>query len=477
MRLQGGVMASSEEMVQILLEGRSYTASKSKLIEKSDYFRALYSSGMRESGAGSLQLQGLSPQGLELVLRFIDTSQTSFEKESLQELVETASFLQVTCVLDLLLAQVRLENCAQLCQLSEVYGIHRLQAAAASFMADHYHEMLRRPEFGLFPDSFRAQIWETRMKGSATLLAVGDFVDNALKFAQEDNPWSMLRYDEVAQSWQPFANNLPPAMMNVRGYGSVVLDNYLFIVGGYRMTSQEIAAAHCYNPCTNEWSQIAPMNQKRANFKLLTLNGKLYAVGGQSLSNVECYSPEHDWWTFIAALPTALAEFSACACQGKIYVVGGYTTRERNLNVLRYCPARDAWTVLEPCSFHIRKQQMLSFEDTIYLVGGSIHELRPNRKPPQSEDMLTVQSYNTVTQEWLCLKESVSKSGLNLTCTLHNDGIYIMSRDITFSTSLKHRVFLKYNIFTGGWESFRQVPLVGQNMIVCSLYLPNALQV
>lgn len=65
----------------------------------------------------------------------------------------------------------------------------------------------------------------------------------------------------------------------------------------------------------------------RSNFKLLAVNGKLYAIGGQSLSNVECYSPEHDWWNFVASMPNPLAEFSACECKGKIYVVGGYTTR------------------------------------------------------------------------------------------------------------------------------------------------------
>lgn len=69
----------------------------------------------------------------------------------------------------------------------------------------------------------------------------------------------------------------------------------------------------------------------RSNFKLLAVNGKLYAIGGQSLSNVECYNPENDWWNFVASMPNPLAEFSACECKGKIYVIGGYTTRGRKL--------------------------------------------------------------------------------------------------------------------------------------------------
>uniref|UniRef100_UPI00398F2F99 kelch-like protein 42 n=1 Tax=Pristiophorus japonicus TaxID=55135 RepID=UPI00398F2F99 len=462
---------SSEEIIAIVIEDKTYNVSKSKLIEKSDYFRALYNSGMKESEEDSVQLQGLSVRGLELVIEFIITSKVHFDNETLEDLVETASFLQVTSILNLLLSEVKVDNCVELYKLSEIYGISDLMNASLKFMVCHYHPMLRRQEFRHLPSTLRQQIKEMRLKGTATLMAVGDFVNAAFDLV----PWSMLRNDEVAQKWLPLANNFPPDILNVRGYGSIVLNNYLFIVGGYRMTSQEIAAAHCYNPCKNEWNQIAPMNQKRSNFKLLAVSGKLYAVGGQSLCNVECYNPEIDWWSFVASMPDPLVEFSACECKGMIYVMGGYTTRDRNMNILRYCPTSDAWTVLESCEVHIRKQQMVSLEDTIYLVGGCIHEKDGSRKGSHSEGVLTIQSYNVTTREWLYLQEITLKSGLNLTCTLHNDGIYIISKDITLSTSLEHRVFLKYNVFSDMWEIFHRFPTYGQNILLCSLYYPNVI--
>ncbi|XP_071776718.1 kelch-like protein 42 [Centroberyx gerrardi] len=467
---------SSDQIIAIIMDDKTYEVNKKKLIEKSDYFRALYSSGMRESTEDSVQLQGLSVPGLELVLEFINTSKVQVVNETLEDLIETASFLQVTSILKLLTSEIRQENCVELYSLSEVYGTHDLRHACLKYMTCYYHPMLRRQEFGSLASAVRDQVREMRMKGTATLVAIGDFTCLSLDVPDQDEPWSMLRYGEMEQRWKPLANNLPQDMINVRGYGSAVLDNYLFIVGGYRMTSQEISAAHCYNPCRNEWNQVAPLNQKRSNFKLLAVQGKLYAVGGQCLGTVECYSPEQDWWTCVSSMPDPLAEFSACECQGMIYVMGGYTARDRNTSVLRYCPTSDTWTVFRSCSAHVRKQQMLSVEDTIYLVGGYTHELEPGRRrASQTEDMLTVQSYNVATGEWLQLKENTSKSGLNLTCTLHNDGIYIMSRDVSLPTSLEHRVFLKYNIFSDAWEAFRRFPALGQNMLLCSLYLPNVL--
>ncbi|KAM9247136.1 kelch-like protein 42 [Leptosomus discolor] len=494
----GAGAGAGEEVVQIRLGDKCYPVCKRKLIEQSDYFRALYRSGMREAGQGQeeqLLRGGLSALGLELVLDFINTSCLArLEQEEggdeepplLEELVEAASYLQVTPLLRLLLSQVRLGNCFELHRLAQVYGLQDLHDACLDFMASHYHQVLRRPDARphlLLPHALQQHLKERRMRGTATLVAIGDFMGPSCLGpppccqAQVEAPWSMLRYDEEAQRWLPLANNLPTDLVNVRGYGSAMLDNYLFIVGGYRITSQEISAAHCYNPCLNEWSQLASMNQKRSNFKLLAVSGKLYAIGGQSLSNVECYNPENDWWSFVASMPNPLAEFSACECKGKIYVIGGYTTRDRNMNILQYCPTSDSWTNFELCDVHVRKQQMLSVEETIYLVGGCIHELGPNQKSSQSEDMLTVQSYNIATKEWLYLKENTSKSGLNLTCTLHNDGVYILSRDITLSTSLEHRVFLKYNIFTDSWESLRRFPAFGQNMLICSMYLPDVQEV
>ncbi|XP_053243493.1 kelch-like protein 42 [Podarcis raffonei] len=478
---EGGEAEEEEAaVVQIRLGERCFPVGKRQLREQSDYFGALFRSGMREAAAEVQELRGgLRARGLELVLDFIGTSRLAgLEREgegeaaALEALVEAACYLQVTPLLRRLPAQVALPNCLQLHHLAQVYGLPELQAACVAFMAARFHQVLRRPEARrLLPGALRQQLRERRAGGAAALLALGPF---AGAWPQEGGaPGSMRRYDEAAGRWLPLPGRPPPELANVRGYGAAVLDNYLFLVGGHRLGSQEISAAHCYNPCLNEWSPVASMNQKRSNFKLLAVSGKLYAIGGQFLSNVECYSPEHDWWNFAASLPTPLAEFSACECQGKIYVMGGYTTRDRNLNILQYCPSSDNWTTFESCDIHIRKQQMLSVEETIYIVGGCIHELGSKKKSSQNEDMLTVQSYNTATREWLYLKENTSKSGLNLTCTLHNDGIYILTRDVSLSTSLEHRVFLKYNIFSDSWESVRHFPTFGQNMLVCSMYLSN----
>ncbi|KAM4747193.1 kelch-like protein 42 [Rhinophrynus dorsalis] len=487
---------SSLHTVQILLGSRCYNVPREKLVAQSGFFQALYRSGMRESYGEAVTLHGLSPEGLEGVLRHItggplhesgsqeesdcghqiitmepneETEYFTSQDESacglqamsrgpLQALVEAASYLQVQGLLSLLQSSLSLDTCLDLLDVSQVHGQWDLASAALNYMATHYHSMLQRTDFQQSPEHLKERVLQERLRGIPALLVLSQ---------QGPDSWLLLRYLEGGGGWQVMTGEVPQSMLRVQGYGAATLHNYLFVAGGSRENGQEISAVHSYNPSTGCWTQEPSMNQKRCNFRLLAVSGALYAVGGQSLRNVECYLPAQDAWTPVAPLPEILVEFSACESHGKIYVVGGYTPRGRNLRVLRYCPSADEWSVFDVCKQHVRKQQMVSLEETLFLVGGYVRDVQTG----ESEDSLSVRSYNTKTRSWNCLKVNTSKSGLSVSCTLHNDGIYILSRDMSLSTGGRHRVFLKYCVFSGGLEYVRGPPTEGNNMQLCSMYL------
>lgn len=257
-----------EEVVEVRLGDRRFPpVRKKRLIEQSDYFRALYRSGMREaaggdSGVAVQQLSGgLSEAGLARVLQFIETARLAQEEPpdagALAELVEAASFLQVTPLLSLLRSRVRLPNCLELHQLAQIYGLPEVRDACLDFMTGRLHQLLARPEARLpflLPDALAHQLRQRRHRGRPALLLLGSFPDRP----------SLLYYEEEKQRWKPLPPAEPPAdLLQVRGFGWAALDNYLFVAGGYRPSSQEIAAAHSYNPWLNEWRQLASMNQKR----------------------------------------------------------------------------------------------------------------------------------------------------------------------------------------------------------------------
>ena len=63
-----------------------------------------------------------------------------------------------------------------------------------------------------------------------------------------------------------------------------------------------------FDPQTNTWAAVAPMNVRRYYFSLISARGKLYAVGGKEssstvLGTVEMYDPQQDRWDFVAPMP------------------------------------------------------------------------------------------------------------------------------------------------------------------------------
>lgn len=71
------------------------------LASVSDYFRSMFTSGMKETNQSDIELKGVSARGLEKVIEIIYTSQTSFESYTdLFDVISAANHLQCLLVID-----------------------------------------------------------------------------------------------------------------------------------------------------------------------------------------------------------------------------------------------------------------------------------------------------------------------------------------------------------------------------------------
>ncbi|XP_072541170.1 kelch-like protein 23 [Salminus brasiliensis] len=89
------------------------------------------------------------------------------------------------------------------------------------------------------------------------------------------------------------------------GLCSVSLNNKLFLVGG------QTTITDCYDPDKDEWKQLAVMKERRMECGAAVINGCIYVTGGYSyskgtyLQSIERYDPELDCWEIVGNLPTA----------------------------------------------------------------------------------------------------------------------------------------------------------------------------
>ncbi|XP_004409710.1 PREDICTED: kelch domain-containing protein 7B [Odobenus rosmarus divergens] len=219
-------------------------------------------------------------------------------------------------------------------------------------------------------------------------------------------------------TWRPLTQ--VPEEAPLRGCGLCTMHNYLFLAGGIRGSGAKAVCSNevfCYNPLTNVWSQVRPMQQARAQLKLVALDGLLYAIGGECLYSMERYDPRTDAWTSRAPLPagTFPVAHEAVACRGDIYVTGGHLF----YRLLRYSPGKDAWDECPYSASHRRSSDMVALGAFLYRF-----------------DLLrgvgaAVMRYNTVTGSWSRAASLPLPDPAPLHCTALGNTIYCLNHQVT----------------------------------------------
>ena len=103
-------------------------------------------------------------------------------------------------------------------------------------------------------------------------------------------------YDADQDQWKtPVTNILTYRICQ----GVAALDNKIYVSGGHGGDYQPMSSVDCYDPETDTWSQMANMNIARYGHSLVSLYGKMYAIGGADADSVEVYDPDNNTWTLL----------------------------------------------------------------------------------------------------------------------------------------------------------------------------------
>ncbi|XP_076828171.1 kelch-like ECH-associated protein 1A [Brachyhypopomus gauderio] len=184
---------------------------------------------------------------------------------------------------------------------------------------------------------------------------------------------TMEAFDPRRGAWLNLAGMATPCS----GLGACVLFGLFYAVGGRNLSLEsnvDSAALSCYNPMTNQWTQLAPLNMPRNRVGVGELDGSIYAIGGSHGSThhntVERYDPEANRWTFVSPMSVARLGAGVAACGGALYVLGGFDGENRWNTVERYQPDANTWQHVAPMAT-VRSGLGAACLDTfLYAVGG-----------------------------------------------------------------------------------------------------------
>lgn len=413
--------------------GQTINAHKSVLAERSDYFKARMSRNI-------LKVKGVSYKTLSTLIDYLYTSRISVGKENVVDVITGAKVLQIPCAvqaaMDSMSEQITAENCYEILSIAKKQRLSELKETAYGFLSDNFLQILKDPAvYGRLTGSERDLILKKRMDGRQTLMVaeVNDVFDRVgsrppsrcgsrpqspLSAGSLEENNMIYLFSEADNDWRPLT--VMPEDINTKGCGICTMFNYLFVAGGikgYGDKGKVSDKVFCYNPITNRWSEIRAMNQARAQLKLVSMDGYLYAIGGECLFTVEKYDPRMDRWTMVAPLPKGAfaVAHEATTCSGELYVSGGSLF----FRLLKYDSKRDEWQECPYNNSRKKSSDMVALKSFIY------------RFDVNREQGITVFKYNTIVKMWHDCAAQRPGSYLPFRCAVVGNCVYCVNKSQT----------------------------------------------
>ncbi|XP_029544876.1 kelch-like protein 23 isoform X1 [Oncorhynchus nerka] len=170
------------------------------------------------------------------------------------------------------------------------------------------------------------------------IYAIGGYRGGAIQLETEF-------YDPLKKKWFPTANMI----QGVGNATACVMNDTIYVTGGHYGSrgSSTYEKIQAYRPDINEWSIVTISPHPEYGLCSVSLNNKLYLVGGQT-TITDCYDPERDEWRQLSVMKERRMECGAVVINGCIYVTGGYSYSKGTYlqSIEKYDPELDTWEVV-----------------------------------------------------------------------------------------------------------------------------------
>lgn len=177
-------------------------------------------------------------------------------------------------------------------------------------------------------------------------------------------------YDPVSDAWTTTNAVMPSRSSSL---AAVALRGRLYAFGGLDGGPSNLNLNVSYSPATDSWATHTNLPTARYSHVAVTVNGKIYVIGGQDTggysSKNEEYNPALGSWATKTALPTPRNALAAAMVGGKIYVIGGERTVDLDVNE-EYDPISDTWKTRAPMPTARQHHIAVALGGKIYAIGG-----------------------------------------------------------------------------------------------------------
>ncbi|XP_066257660.1 kelch-like protein 17 [Euwallacea similis] len=388
-----------------------FRAHKVVLASVSPYFFAMFNGEMKEQNQNEIAIHDMDATAVDLLLDYAYTGQITITADNVQVLLPASSLLQMQEVREaccrFLLKQLHPTNCLGIRSFADTHSCKELHLKSHVYALQNFQQVVSTEEFLLLPfgevrelisnsqlnisseeDVFTAVLnWAKhdlieREKYISKLmihvrlpLVNREFlmtrVDNE-KLIRDNNECRELLLEAMRYHLAP-ERRFALSTTRTKERKPKGADPYLFAVGGGSLFAIH-AECEVYNPKTDIWHTIAPMQWRRSRSGVTGLRRLLYVVGGydgaSDLATAECYNPLTNIWNPITPMGTKRSCLGTCSFDGLVYACGGYDGASCLSSMERFDPLTGVWCSCPAMNTRRRYCRIAVVENSIYALGG-----------------------------------------------------------------------------------------------------------
>ena len=377
-------------------ENKKLPVHRAVLASCSEFFRALFTNGLRETELSDVKIHGVSANVMEVIIQYAYTKQVSLDSHNVEELFEAADRFSILSLLEecinFLSHQLSPENCVGLLRFAKYYNCKQLTDRCWMYVLSNFKQITQRSQefvqlqhnelldiisndrldvakedevldavirwVEFFPPDRKQHLQSLLGATRLPFLSEESFVKTLMsrKDMKQTRTWPHIRrFSKLVKN-----RNSPKdiiAQLNAREVDKYanprIPGTVIFIIGGWGKDGVT-DTIEAYDRNIDQWFAIkdCQLPTPRAYHGSVTTEDKIYVLGGFNgshyLNSVLCFDVSSRKWEERSPMYMPRCYVSAAEIDGTIYACGGYDGRQRHNSVERYNQSTNQWTLVKP---------------------------------------------------------------------------------------------------------------------------------
>ena len=404
----------------IRAEGQDFAAHKCVLSAASPYFRAMFTSELKEKESDLVKLPNVKSSTISDVLQFIYTGKVNIDFSNAQDLVMIADYLIIPSLKAkaslFLEGTVSASSCLALEPFASQYNCESLKQAAIAYKLKNFVAVAKSEQFReLDSEKFKELICKDEINVSDE----EEVYQAVISWIKHDLPSRECLLPEVLKCVRLFSvskyslrkildeelvsKNLtctrvvinamdfclfPDRFQDMQLQPRLSLKKFEHVVvltGGENRSSVK-KDTHCFVPSTMTWISLPTMPYPRHHHGAAVCGGFLYILGGGEKNPLLCFNPKLNKWSSCDVTINQM-DCSVTCFNEELYIVGG---KKSWCGVQIYNPNLDEWRQASPMKTCRAGHSAVVLQDHIYVIAGHDGMICLN----------SVECYNPLTDKW-----------------------------------------------------------------------------